>query len=165
MPVKQEQAAIGVCQATNQSGEPCAAPPIRGAKYCSLHLVLGRAAELGKRGGQKNRSLAGHYSDELIATPETAQDVRKFLAETMVQIRVGRMNPRVGTTLAYVGMVLLKAIQIADLEPRLRALEGCHEHGSPHDGVQQTPAVLAPELTPEDYDRMIEADYSVSSAG
>jgi len=97
MPVKRHKAAIIRCQATNQSGDPCAAPPARDSHYCSLHLVPGRAAELGKWGGQQNRSTPDRGTNEPIAIPATASDVQHLLAEAMALTRAGRMSPKVGT--------------------------------------------------------------------
>jgi hypothetical protein len=55
MPVKRNKETIEKCQSKNRNGKPCAAPPVRGTQYCSLHLSPGRAAEIGKQGGAQNR--------------------------------------------------------------------------------------------------------------
>lgn len=120
MPVKRLEAANSRCQATNQSGAPCAAPPTRDSHYCSLHLVPGRAAELGKRGGQQNRTAPDLESSEPIVIPETANDVRRLLAEGLALTMAGRMSPRVGTAVSYIGTALLKVIEATDLDRRLR---------------------------------------------
>jgi hypothetical protein len=92
MPVKRPEAATIRCLATNQSGAPCAAPPTRDSHYCSLHLVPGRAAELGKRSGQQNRSLPDSGVTELTSIPETAADVQHRIAEAMAEARAGRRH-------------------------------------------------------------------------
>jgi hypothetical protein len=76
MPVKWPEAATNRCRATNQSGDPCAAPPMRDSQYCSLHLAPGWAAELGKRGGRQNRLSPAHDLSEPISIPETAAYVQ-----------------------------------------------------------------------------------------
>jgi hypothetical protein len=48
---------------------------------------------------------------ETFAPPESAADVRRMLTETVAEIRVGRMDPKLGTTLGYLRMLLLKAIE------------------------------------------------------
>ncbi len=164
MPVKRHKAANIRCQATNQSGEPCAAPRTRDSDYCSLHLVPGRAAELGKRGGQTNRFAPDHDSGEPIAIPETAGDVFRFLAEATALTRAGRMSSKLGTTLSYMCMALLRALEATDFERRLRELEELSRRVSA-DEVGHTPAHLLPEFTPEEYDRFVEADLGGTSTG
>ena len=46
-----------------------------------------------------------------------------MLAEIMAEIRAGKMEPKLGTTLGYLGAMLLKVIETADLEQRLEKLE------------------------------------------
>ena len=45
----------------------------------------------------------------------------------MAEVRTGRMDPKLGTTLAYMGVSLLKAIEVADIDVRLKKLELTHE--------------------------------------
>jgi len=37
-----------------------------------------------------------------------------MLAETMADIRAGRMDPKLGSTLGYLGIALLRALEVAD---------------------------------------------------
>ncbi len=46
-----------------------------------------------------------------------------MLAEAMADIRGGRMDPKLGSTLGYLGMSLLRAFEVAELEQRLERLE------------------------------------------
>jgi len=48
---------------------------------------------------------------EHIAVPESAADVRRILAETMAEVKAGRMDPKVANTLTYVATVLLRAYE------------------------------------------------------
>lgn len=156
MPVKRHKAANIGCQATNQSGRPCAAPPTRDSHYCSLHLVPGRAVALGRRGGQRNRSTPEHDNGESIAVPATAQDVQRILAEAMAGVSMGEMNPKIGTALSYMGMALLKALEVADLEQRIQHLERAVR--SADEVIEDS--VMPPEPTPEECDRVVEASHS-----
>jgi hypothetical protein len=54
-----------------------------------------------------------------VAAPRNASDVKDLLVEAMAAIRTGKMNPKLGTTLGYLGSSLLKAFEVADLEQRL----------------------------------------------
>ena len=49
--------------------------------------------------------------------------MKNFLADAMAEIRAGRMDPKLGSTLGYLGTSLLKAIETSDLEARLEKLE------------------------------------------
>jgi len=118
MPLKRQPAANGKCQAKTKAGRSCAAPAIRGSRFCALHSDPNRAAELGRRGGGKHKHVYESDAKE-VAAPQNAADVKAFLAETMAEIRGGRMDPKVGTTLGYLGTSLLKAIETSDIEQRL----------------------------------------------
>jgi hypothetical protein len=55
--------------------------------------------------------------------PESAGDVKRMLAEAMADIRAGRMDPKLASTLGYLGMSLLRAFEVAEFEQRLERLE------------------------------------------
>ena len=122
MLVKQRATEILGCQATTRAGRRCAAPPVRGQKYCALHSDPNRAAELGRKGGARNRKVYDGEADN-VSAPESAGDVKRMLAETMADIRAGKMDPKLGSTLGYLGMSLLRAFEVADFEQRLERLE------------------------------------------
>ena len=58
-----------------------------------------------------------------VTVPESAGDVKRMLGETMADIRAGRMDPKLGSTLGYLGTALLRAFEVAELEQRLERLE------------------------------------------
>ena len=58
-----------------------------------------------------------------VPVPESAGDVKRMLAETMADIRARRMDPKLGSTLGYLGTALLRAFEVADFEQRLERLE------------------------------------------
>ena len=127
MPIKRQTTANGKCQATTKAGRQCAAPVLSGSAFCALHSDPNRAAELGRKGGVRKGRLVESEGKE-IAPPQTASDVKKMLAEVMADIIAGKMEPKLGTTLGYLGMSLLKAIETSDLEERLERLENGNEH-------------------------------------
>jgi len=67
-----------------------------------------------------------------VATPQTASDVKNLLADAMAEIRAGKMDPKLGTTLGYLGTSLLKAIETSDIEQRLERLEATNEFKNAH---------------------------------
>ena len=126
MPLKRQTTANGRCKAKTKAGGPCAAPALNNSAFCALHPDPNRAAELGRKGGARNRKV---YEGEVckVSVPESAGDVKRMLAEAMADIRAGKMDPKLGSTLDYLGMSLLKAFEVADLEQRLERLEHKNE--------------------------------------
>lgn len=111
-----------MCKAVTKNGMLCRAKPTKSG-FCVLHSSPGLAAELGRRGGRRNGSSLPMEDEQHIEPPHTAEEVQRMLAEAMVEIRQGRLDPKVGTTLGYLGTALLKAIELHELECRLAALE------------------------------------------
>ena len=90
-------------------------------------MTQGRAAQLGRKGGANNRKVY-EGNQQQITPPQNARDVKNLLAETMAEIRAGKMDPRLGTTLGYLGTSLLKEIETSDIEERLEKLENGHKN-------------------------------------
>jgi hypothetical protein len=64
----------------------CLAPPVANAYYCSLHLIPGRASELGKRGEQQRR-LEKEPTEKPTYIPESAPDPKRIIGEAMALTR------------------------------------------------------------------------------
>ena len=95
------------CKGITRSGKPCTAWAMEGG-LCYFHANPDKAAELGRKGGLRDRHTY-EQSNEPVAPPESAADVRRMLAETMAEVKAGRMDPKVANTAAYVATVLLRA--------------------------------------------------------
>ncbi len=120
MPLKRSETTLVQCKATTSSGERCKAKPHKNG-LCFFHSDPKKAAELGRKGGRRNRH---NYETPMhLSAPESAGDVKRMLADAMAEIRAGRMDPRLGITLGYLGTSLLKAIETSDIEARLEKLE------------------------------------------
>lgn len=129
MPIKRQQAAKDRCKARTKAGRQCAAPTVKGGRFCALRADPDRAARLGRKRGLRNRHVyESHGAD--VAPPQTASDVKYLLADAMAHVRAGKMDPKLGTTLGYLGTSLLKAIEIADLEHRVTKLEITNTQGT-----------------------------------
>jgi hypothetical protein len=57
------------------------------------------------------------------ATPKTAADLRELLAESIIEIRAGKLDPRIANALGYLGASYLRALEVSEIESRLDALE------------------------------------------
>src|SRR5208337_3555239 len=110
MPLKRQITANGKCKAKTKAGRPCAAPVLSGSTFCELHSDPNRAAELGRKGGARNRKV---YDSDVgnVSVPESAGDVKRMLAEAMADTRAGKIDPKLGSTLGYLGMSLLRAFE------------------------------------------------------
>ena len=54
---------------------------------------------------------------------ETAGDVRRFFRWLLLEVKRGRMDSKKSNSLAFIGGHLLRAIEVADLERRIAAIE------------------------------------------
>ena len=113
------------CQKKKRDGKRCRAPALAGKKYCALHAEPGRAAALGSKGGRRRTVYSPDGLKEFVA-PQSAADLRDLLAESIIEIRAGKLDPKVGNALGYLGTSLLRALEASDTERRLDALEGQH---------------------------------------
>jgi hypothetical protein len=109
------------CIAKARSGERCKSAPMRGKKKCMFHTG-NFARTLGSKGGHRR---AIFNPDELkeFSAPKSASDLKDLLAQSLVDVRRGNLDPRVANSISCLGAGFVKAIEISDLEARLTALE------------------------------------------
>ena len=111
------------CRARTKGGKPCKAVAADGG-LCAFHADPKKAAQLGRMGGSKNRRHDPLRSEtEPLRLPQTAKEVKDLLAEAMAGLHAGRLEPRMGSVIAYLGTALLKAIETTDHQERIQALE------------------------------------------
>ena len=108
------------CRAKNKGGRGCGAPAVGGTNRCVMHS--GRAAELGSKGGRRRTVYAPENLREF-PPPKSAADLRDLLAQSIIEIRNGKLEPKVANSISYLGAGFLRAIEVSDLESRLAALE------------------------------------------
>jgi hypothetical protein len=108
------------CRAKNKEGEPCSAPAVGASNRCVMHSGLAR--ELGSKGGRRR---TGHRPESLKAfpAPKNAADLRDLLVQSIIEIRTGNLDPKLPNSISYLGAGFLRALEVADLETRLLALE------------------------------------------
>ncbi len=108
------------CGAKNKAGKPCGAAAIEGTNRCLMHS--GRAAELGSKGGRR-RTVYSPENLKKFKAPRSAADLRDLLAQSIVEIRTGKMDPKLANAVGYVGASYLRALEVSDVEARLEKLE------------------------------------------
>jgi len=110
------------CQKKKRDGNQCRARARSGQKYCALHAQPGKAAELGSKGGRR-RAVYSPDGLQGFTAPKTAADLRDLLAQSIIEIRAGKLDPKLANSISYLGTGFLRAIEVADIQARLESLE------------------------------------------
>jgi hypothetical protein len=114
------------CSVKNTKGKRCGAWAVIEGDKCALHSDPERAARMGSQRGRRT-ALASSPAAAPMEPPKTAGYVRDALANTMAQVHARKMDTKTANALAYVATILLRAIEVADWESRLEALEVRHQ--------------------------------------
>jgi hypothetical protein len=107
------------CQYVKADGQCCRAKPLPGKAVCLFHdPERAKQAQAARRRGGINRSkpravLPADTPDLPLAS---FADVCQLLGETINQVRIGRLDVKVGHTVGFLAGVLLKAIEASELE-------------------------------------------------
>jgi general stress protein YciG len=109
MSLKRSEPTPVQCKATTSSGERCKAKPHKD-NLCFFHSDPKKAAEVGRKGGKANRHTFETPLQEVVA-PESVGDVKRMLAQTMANVIAGKTDPKLGTTVAYMAVALLRAYE------------------------------------------------------
>lgn len=114
------------CSHKKRDGSRCRANALPGKTQCLFHdPVRAQQREAGRRQGGINRSqkAATLPSDTPDLPLKSVADVVTALAETINQVRTGRLAVNVGNCMGVLAGVLLRAIEGGELEARIAALE------------------------------------------
>jgi len=101
-----------LCKARTKAGKPCPSPAMTGKRFCIMHS--GRARELGRKGGLRRTVFNPDGLAEL-GIPTNAQDLARFVATCMDEVRTSKLAPGIANCLGQLGMVFLKAIEQVEL--------------------------------------------------
>jgi hypothetical protein len=74
-------------------------------------------------GGRKNRRFRSEDTICPLPAPQTAKEIKTLLAQTMVEVRSGRIEPKIASVLGYLSTAFIKAIEISEIEERIKVLE------------------------------------------
>lgn len=110
-----------LCSATRRDGSPCRGPVLGDASECWAHdpKQAERRTEARKRGGQ-NRATASRAQRLL---PRDMRPALALLFQALEEVHRGELDPRQAGAMAAVAGAIVKIYQIAEIEPRLAALE------------------------------------------
>ena len=111
------------CQATTKSSKPCKANALRGKNYCLAHDPESKKKfkEITRKGGRVKKKV-----QVCLAPIEFKGDVREvldLLADTINRVRSNQMPPRIANTIGYLAGHMVKALEIAEIEDRLKKVK------------------------------------------
>lgn len=82
------------CEARTKAGEPCPMVPLVGTKLCYMHTP-GLASKAGRRGGSRRAVYDTEELRKFENVPATAAEMREVIAQSVMDVREGRLDPRV----------------------------------------------------------------------
>lgn len=111
------------CQATTRSDKPCKANALRGKKYCLAHDPESRKKfkEITRKGGKVKKKVGICLAP--IKFKGNIKEVLDLLADTINRVRSNNMPPRIANAVGYLAGHMIKALEIAEIEDRLKKLE------------------------------------------
>jgi len=109
------------CKAKNKRAEPCGAAATE-TGYCHFHSKPDIAAELGRRGGRKNRHvMIGDL--QLLPLLGGATGLRNALQQALADLYEGRLTPKTAAAFASLASALLRTFTPAEFEEQLKTLQ------------------------------------------
>ena len=122
------------CLFTKEDGERCRARAMRDSEYCFFHdpATLERRRAARRAGGiERSKKAAVLPADAVDCPLESVGHIVELLAQTINQVRKGTADPRVGNSVGYLAGIMLKALDIGELEKRLAKLESLVQRQPP----------------------------------
>ena len=78
---------------------------------------------LGSKGGRR-RAVYKPENLTRFAAPKTAADLRDLFAQSIIEIRTGKLDSKSANAIAYLGTGFLRALELADWEARVNEPDG-----------------------------------------
>jgi hypothetical protein len=121
---------------TKSNGRRCQAMAMDGSLYCFFHDPATQTARKAaqQRGGQAN-GPAVLPADAADVPLHNGQDVSAFLAETINQVRRGQVSPKIASTVGYLSSLLMKTLEMSDIEERLARVEQALKTRKPDESI------------------------------
>ena len=115
---------MALCQFTKANGEPCQAPRIEGSDFCYFHSpeVATDRAKARKLGGI-NRRARKRINHEQLYSIDRVIDIQKALEDALNDVEGLENSNARARTIGYICQMLLKALEVGEVESRLEALE------------------------------------------
>lgn len=113
------------CEGTNRAGEPCGMPPLAGSRFCWAHCPENREQRRQARalGGRRRPRIGRPAAVAGRTALRTVEDILRLLERaTADQLALPNSAQR-NRTLATLAGAALRALEVGELEMRLRQLE------------------------------------------
>ncbi|MBI4332366.1 MAG: hypothetical protein HY673_13920 [Chloroflexi bacterium] len=109
-----------LCHATRKDGQPCQAPALSDG-FCFGHspALAEKARQARLRGGQ-NKAQAVRLR-RLI--PPRLAPIFDRLEQVLDELHSGKLDPRIGSSMATVAAAMCRLLAVGELEERVRSLE------------------------------------------
>jgi len=113
--VKVKKPEIRRCTAITRSGKSCQAAPVGGTKppRCLMHQP-GVASLMGTRGGHR-RAIFDPSGLVVFQPPKTTDELLEIIATMLIEIREGRMDPKVANSFIYGAACYFKGNEMKQL--------------------------------------------------
>lgn len=118
------------CTATREDGAPCRAHALSGEVFCFTHHPdRSHDREAARRAGGQARTSVRLPTETLPRALQTPRDVTALLSDAVGCVLRGELDARSANAVGYLCTVLLKAIQIGEMEERLARIEAAVRPG------------------------------------
>ena len=111
------------CKATTKLGKSCKANALIDKDYCLAHDPESKKKfkEITKKGGKVKKKVQVWLAP--IEFKGDSGEVLDLLADTINRVRSKEMPPRIANTIGYLAGHMLKALETADIDTRLKKVE------------------------------------------
>lgn len=111
------------CKAITKKGKRCKANALRERNYCLAHDPESRERfkEITRKGGLVKKKV--QVSLAPIKFRGNVREILDLLADTINRVRSKDMPPRIANTIGYLAGYMIKALEMAELEERLKKVE------------------------------------------
>ena len=117
------------CIVIKSNGEPCKMHALEGSDYCwahSPHVSTQVKKAACSRGGLTRRPDQSLIKLDIPLA--TTQDISALLADTVMNLRRGIFSPRISTAIGYLSAIMVRTIEITEVQKRLEELENRLNH-------------------------------------
>lgn len=113
------------CQHTKDDGQPCGGFAMTGADFCYLHNpdIPADEKRLAQVRGGSNRAVMTVADPLPPVKLDTPNDAVTLLAETINQVRAGRLDVRVANCIGVLSGHLIKALEVAQLKDKIEIID------------------------------------------
>lgn len=125
-PRRGNRSPASTCVSPRKDGSPChcAALPDDPDRMCFWHSPsrAGERSTAQLRGGITRQHAVGIRNAPTVHL-ESVEEVKSVLADVITKVRRGQLEPKAANSLGYLLMQGLKAVEMANIDRRLKALE------------------------------------------